>query len=824
MKSLLTLLLACSTIFSFAQHSLKGVVVDQSDGKGIPGAVIEIKSLNKAVTTDIDGKFILTDLQEGAVQILISHVSYENFSQDISIPLRQALEIRLESRTFLAEEVIVRATRAGESSPVTHSEMTKEEINAMNQGQDLPFVLNFMPSVVTTSDAGAGVGYTGIRIRGSDATRINVTINGVPLNDSESQGVFWVDIPDIASSAQSIQVQRGVGTSTNGAGAFGGTINLQTNHLDPDPYAELINGIGSFRTRRHTFSFGTGILKDHWAIDGRLSKINSDGYIDRASSDLDSYYFSAGYYGAKTIVKALIFGGDERTYQSWYGTPEAVLKNDSEGIEAVIVNNGLDEEQAENMRTAGRTFNWYLYENQVDDYQQDHYQLHASHRFNDRFTAQAALHYTYGRGFYEQFQRDDDFSDYGLEDAVVGDTILTSTDLVRRRWLDNHFYGLTYALMYQPGGSTELTLGGGWNRYDGDHFGEVIWTATAAGNVPKDFRYYDNKGIKTDFNTYVKTVHQINRQWQIFGDLQFRRIDYTIAGVDNDLRDLDLETQYDFFNPKAGVSFMADDRSTVYASFAVANREPVRTDFIDNPDTPQPEKLNNLELGYRRAGSVLSFEINGYWMDYRNQLVLTGELNDVGSPLRRNVDDSYRTGIELQAGWNISPNFKWQANATFSKNKIRSFTEVIYDYGPAFDEFNIIENTYADTDIAYSPSVIAASQLTWKVFDGALHSADQLELTLLSKYVGDQYLDNTSNENRRIENYFVNDIRLRYSLEGWVFSGIDLTLQVNNVFGEQFSSNGYTFGYQGGPDYVVRENYLYPQALANYMITLGIRI
>ncbi len=824
MKLIFTVLLFISTLTAFPQNRIDGIVIDQADGEGIPGATVEIKSLGRAVITNPDGTFTIPGIPEGTYEFRISHVSYMNVNLDIDIPSEDNIEIRLEARTFMAEEVIVKSTRAGKTAPVTYSEMNQEEIKNMNQGQDLPFVLNFMPSVVTTSDAGAGIGYTGIRIRGSDATRINVTINGVPLNDSESQGVYWVDIPDIASSTQSIQVQRGVGTSTNGAGAFGGTINLQTNHLDADPYAELINGIGSFGTRRHTLNFGTGLLKQHWAIDGRLSKIESNGYIDRASSDLDSYYFSAGYYGKKTIVKALMFGGDERTYQSWYGTPEAVLDNDAEGIENVIINNGLDEEQAENMRTAGRTFNWYLYENQVDDYQQDHYQLHASHRFSDRVTAQVALHYTYGRGFYEQYRRDDDYADYGLDDVVVGGTVLTSTDLVRRRWLDNDFYGMTYALMYKPGNSTELTLGGGWNRYSGGHFGEIIWTETAAGNVPKDYRYYDNTGDKDDFNTYLKAVHQLNRRWQIFGDLQFRRIDYAINGVDNDLRALDLATEYNFFNPKAGLSFMPGERSTVYASFAVANREPVRTDFIDNPETPEPERLNNLEIGYRLSGSMFSFEANGYWMGYRDQLVLTGELNDVGSPLRRNVADSYRAGIELQVGWSISPKFSWQANATFSSNKIKSFTEVIYDYGPAFDEFNVIENIYKNTDIAYSPSVIAASQLTWKVLNGAFHSEDRLEVSLLSKYVGDQYLDNTSNESRKIDDYFVNDLRLRYSIENWVFSGIDFTLQVNNVFSERFSSNGYTFGYQGGPDYVVRENYYYPQALANYMITLGIRI
>ncbi|MEJ2006100.1 MAG: TonB-dependent receptor, partial [Cyclobacteriaceae bacterium] len=497
-----------------------------------------------------------------------------------------------------------------------------------------------------------------------------VTINGVPLNDSESQGVFWVNTPDIASSTQSIQVQRGVGTSTNGAAAFGATINLQTNHLEQDPYAEFINGVGSFSTRRHTFNFGTGLIRDHWAVDGRISRINSDGYIDRASSDLDSYYFSAGYYGKNTIVKGIIFGGNERTYQSWYGTPEAVLENDAEGIEEVIINNGLDEEQAENMRTAGRTFNWYLYPDQVDDYGQDHYQLHTSHRFSDKVTAQLTFHYTYGSGFFEQYERDADFGEYGIDPITIGDTTISSSDLIQRRWLDNHFYGTTFSLNINPDDATEIIFGGGWNNYDGDHFGQLLWSEYASGNVPKDYKYYDNTGKKRDLNAYVKAIRQLGVNWNVFIDLQYRGIQYSVDGVDNDQRLLDVSEEFSFFNPKLGFSYTLNEKSSLYASFAVANREPVRTDFIDNEEVPEPERLNNFEVGYRFRKGNLAFEANGYFMDYRNQLVLTGELNDVGSSLRRNVANSYRAGIELQAAIQVTSSISWQANATFSRNKI----------------------------------------------------------------------------------------------------------------------------------------------------------
>ena len=824
MRFLFWLLLLSSTTRVAAQFDVRGTIISAQSGENVPGAVIQIGNLQKAVTSGTTGDFVLNGVPEGSHLLRIRHVSFQDTTLELTVDRDLFLEILLDERTIMAEDVIVRSTRAGENAPVTYSEMNKEEIRAQNQGQDLPFVLNFLPSVVTTSDAGAGIGYTGIRIRGTDPTRINVTINGVPLNDSESQGVFWVNIPDIASSAQSIQVQRGVGTSTNGAAAFGATINLATTHLDQDPYAEFVNGIGSFKTRRHTFSFGTGLINDHWAVDGRISRINSDGYIDRASSDLDAYYFSAGYFSKKTIIKGILFGGDERTYQSWYGTPEAVLRNDPEGIEEVIINNGLDQEQAENMRTAGRTFNWYLYPDQVDDYGQDHFQLHASHRFSDAVTAQLTLHYTYGSGFFEQYERNADFADYGLDDAVVGDEIITSTDLVQRRWLDNHFYGTTFSLTYTPQSTTEIIFGGGWNTYDGDHFGEVIWTESAFGNVPKDFRYYDNVGEKQDINTYLKFSHLIGTSLQVFADLQYRGITYQTIGIDNDQRAIDVDADFNFFNPKAGVSYAPNGNSTIYASFAVANREPVRTDFIDNPEAPEAERLNNLEAGYRYSGNRIAFEANAYYMGYKDQLVLTGELNDVGSALRANVDRSYRAGIELQAAWQPSRNLLWQANATFSRNRIEEFNEVIYDYGPAFDEFNVIVNTYEDTDIAYSPSVIAGSQLHYTLFRNGITEGDQLELSLLSKSVGDQYLDNTSNDDRKIDAYFVNDLRIRYGIRDRFFEAIDITFQVNNLFGTRYSANGYTFGYQGGPDYVVRENYFYPQALTNYLLTLGIRI
>ncbi|MEP0986322.1 TonB-dependent receptor [Ekhidna sp.] len=717
-------------------------------------------------------------------------------------------------KTQELDDVIVYATRAKENTPTTYSEISRKQIEKVNLGQDLPMLLNWSPSLVTTSDAGAGIGYTGLRIRGSDATRINVTINGIPVNDSESHGVFWVNMPDLASSVDNIQIQRGVGTSTNGAAAFGASVNLQTNVPSQDAYAEVNNSFGSFNTRKHTLMYNTGLLNNKWSFESRLSKIASDGYIDRAESDLQSYFLSGGYYGKKTIAKALVFGGKEVTYQSWWGTPQAVLENDDAGIEAVISNNGYTPEQAENIRTAGRTFNYYLYENEVDNYQQDHYQLHLSHSLSSDWTFNVAGHYTYGRGYFEQFRDDDDFSDYNLNNVTIGDSTITSTDLIRRRWLDNDFYGTTFSLNYL-GKGLDITFGGAWNKYDGDHFGEIIWAQFASNSDIRD-RYYDNVGTKTDFNIYLKTNYQLN-DLNLFADMQVRKVDYQTVGIDSDLRAINTGDEYTFFNPKVGATYTLNESSNVYASIAIGNREPVRNDFIDAPGgiTSTHETLRNLEVGYRKFGQDFSFQANYYLMDYENQLVLTGELNDVGSSVRQNVPNSYRMGVELVGAYQFTDQVRWDANLTLSRNKIKNFTEVLYNYGENFDEFNIEETQFTDTDISFSPNVIGGSQLTYSPLEG-------FEAALLSKYVGKQFLDNTSNDDRSIDAYFVNDVRLSYDFRLKFIKNVNVSLLVNNVMDVEYSSNGYTFGYAGG-DFVVRENYFYPQAGRNFLLALNLR-
>lgn len=807
--------LLLTSLSVFAQYTIKGKVTDAETGQALQGANVLLVNSTQGMPTNEQGEFSLTDLVAGEYKLVIRMIGYANYERSIDLKGDVDLNISLNRKTTSLSDVIVTGTRATEKTPTTFTTITGEEIKKQNLGQDLPFLLNWTPSVVTTSDAGAGIGYTGIRIRGSDATRINVTINGIPINDSESQGVFWVNTPDIASSAADIQVQRGVGTSTNGAGAFGGSINILTNGLSQEARAEVNTSVGSFNTQKYNAIFSTGLLKDRWAFEGRLSQITSDGFVDRASSDLQSYYLSGGYFGKKTSVKFITLGGDEVTYQSWYGTPEARLRNDAAGIEAVIANNGFTASQADNLRNSGRSYNFYEYDNQVDDYGQDHYQLHMAHKFNTNLNLTVAGHYTKGGGFFEEFRNDDDLADYGIADVVLGGTTISSSDLIGRRWLDNDFYGVVYDLNYSTD-KIDATFGGGVNKYIGDHFGEVIWARFSGDSDIRD-RYYESRSEKVDFNSYLKMNYQANEKLNIFGDLQYRTVDYKGIGVDNDLRQIDFDKNFNFFNPKVGASYQLNNNANLYASFAIGNKEPNRSDIIDAAPgvDPQHETLNNLEIGYKRQSSTGSFEFNYYLMDYKNQLVLTGEVNDVGAGIRTNVADSYRMGIELSGVMKLTKGLFWSANVALSQNRINAFDEIIFDYGAAFDEFNEVRTTFTDTDISFSPSVVAGSQLSFIPTSG-------IEIALLSKYVGEQFLDNTSSDSRKIDAFFVNDLRINYAFETKTIKEVSINLLVNNILNLEYESNGYTFGYFGGQSFEVRENYFYPQAGTNFLLSLGL--
>ncbi len=530
---------------------------------------------------------------------------------------------------------------------------------------------------------------------------------------------------------------------------------------------------------------------------------------------MQSYYVSAGYFGKKSILKFITFAGDEVTYQSWNGVPEARLNNDASGIEAIIANNGYTAEQADNLRNSGRSFNFYQYDNQVDDYGQDHYQLHFAHTFDSRWSLNSALHYTQGGGFFEEFRIDDDLDEYLLNDVVIGGQTISSTDLIRRRWLDNDFYGITYGINYEEG-AVSAVLGGAYNEYDGRHFGEVIW-ARFASNGDIRHRWYESRSDKSDFNTYFKLNYQVGARLNLFGDLQLRTVGYQGFGTDNDLRPINFDQSFTFFNPKLGATLDLGNNSSAYASFAVGNKEPNRGDIIDAaPGTiPEHETLNNLEIGYQRTGKSYAFQANFYYMDYNNQLVLTGEVNDVGAGIRTNVPDSYRMGIEAQLGFELAKGLNWNVNAAFSENRIKAFDELIFDFGVAFDEFNEVRTSFEDTDISFSPSVVMGSQLSYEPSEG-------LSFALLSKYVGEQFLDNTSNDSRKIDAFFVNDLRINYGFDVKGLKKVNLNLLVNNLFNLEYETNGYTFGYFGGPAFEVRENWFYPQAGTNFLLSLAL--
>ena len=553
----------------------------------------------------------------------------------------------IQGKKVILDEVLVSAIRVTKESPVTFSNLDKEEIAPRNLGQDIPILMNFLPAVVTTSDAGAGVGYTGIRVRGSDATRVNVTINGIPYNDAESQGTFWVNMPDFASSTQSLQLQRGVGTSTNGAGAFGASLNLLTDAFAEEAYGQISSSFGSFNTLRNNVKFSTGLLNNSVELSGRLSRITSDGYIDRASSELDSYFLQGVYKDDNTLIKALLFGGHEITYQSWFGIDAQTLRENR-------TFNPAGQYTDENGNTR-------FYENEVDNYKQDHFQLHWSENLNAHWNTNIALHYTRGRGFFEQFREDDDFETYGITPITVDGELVNTTDLIRRRWLDNDFYGTVFSANY-TNENLQFIFGGGYNIYKGDHFGEIIW-ARFANNTDYRDRYYDDESTKTDFNTYAKAIYKLNPKWSLFGDLQYRGVGYEANGEDTGL----VDDTFNFFNPKAGVTFDLNPNNNFYFSYARADREPNRNDYENG--NPRPERLNDFELGWRYVNPSVQVNTNVYYMRYKDQLVLTGELNDVGAPLRANVGDSYRFGLEIDA--NISLGDKWmiRPNIALSSNK-----------------------------------------------------------------------------------------------------------------------------------------------------------
>jgi iron complex outermembrane receptor protein len=687
-------------------------------------------------------------------------------------------------KTTELKEVTVSSVRAKDKNPITYTNLSKEEIAPRNLGQDLPVLLQYLPSVVSTTDAGNGVGYTYMRVRGADGSRINVTLNGVPFNDSESQGTFFVNLPDFASSLESVQLQRGVGTSTNGAGAFGASLNMQTKSFQEKAYAEVSNSVGSFATRKHTIAFGTG-LHNNFEMNARISNIASDGFIDRATSNMFGYFFNTNYITEQSQVKFLAFGGKQKTYQAWYGIedPEK-LKNNRTFNPA-----GMYTDEFGNVQ---------FYDNETDNYWQNHFQLHWTEKWTEKWISNAALHYTIGKGYFEQYKEDEDLTDYNLPD-FNGNSI---SDLVRKRWLDNDFFGATFSLNYRTP-KTDLLFGGAANRYLGKHFGEVVWTQNY---VPSPNRYYDNYGNKDDVNFYTKASYNITSQLNLFADLQYRMVFYEATSV----KFSDVNDTFRFFNPKAGVNYQLDSKNSFYGFLGVANKEPRRDDYESG--SVKPERLIDYELGWKYNTQKVKISANAFYMNYKDQLVLTGALNDVGSPIFTNSGKSYRVGLEVESTIAIADKLILNPNVTLSQNKNQDFY---------FQRDGVLQNL-GNTDIAFSPNLIVGNRLTFLPIK-------DFQISLLSKFVSEQYMGNIDSKQSKLEAYFVNDLNINYewkinkSIKSIILSGL-----INNIFDLEYESNGYFYTYDDdwsnpGNITTIEGAGFFPQAGINFILGLSLK-
>ena len=812
----LTLLLQCAAYLAIAQFTLKGTVKNET-GERLIGANLSILNSFNGSTTDVNGAFIFKNLKAGTYELKVSYLGYEKQTKVVNLTGDQDLDVVLKQDNILAEEVLVSATRVKEKTPVAFATVEKSEIESQNMGQDIPYMLSLTPSFVATSDAGTGVGYTYFRIRGTDQNRINVTVNGIPMNDAESHTTYWVDIPDLASSADNIQVQRGVGTSNNGAAAFGATINLQTTTINKDAFAEYSSSAGSFGTMKNSIGVGSGLIKEKFTFDARLSKVSSDGFIDRASSDLKSFFVSGGYFTANTILKANIFSGLEHTYQAWNGVPSVRLNNDLAGMQRYADQYLYTEKQFNEMiNSDSRTYNLYTYENEVDHYQQDHYQLLFSHKLNEVFHVNASLFYTAGIGYYEQFKEDEKLSKYLITPPVYGGETIKRSDLIRRKWLDNDFYGMTFSVNRKLE-TNEFTFGGGYNIYDGNHFGKVIW-ARNAGDSEMNHEWYRGTGLKKDLNLYAKYNYELAENLNLFADFQYRNIDYSINGTDDDLRDLKQSHSFEFFNPKVGIYYQLNDQQNLYANFARANREPNRDNYVDaNPEGKHPtfETLNDFELGYKYNTTRLALGVNAYYMLYQNQLILTGEINDVGGAIMTNVDNSYRAGLELMAGMKLSEKLKWDVNVTLSKNKIRNFTEYVEEYDADWNYVGLIETKLGTTNLAFSPEMIANSQLSWMVAKG-------FNVSLQTYSVSKQFIDNSSSNDRKLDGYLLNNLKMTYRVSQKFAKELNLHLMVNNIFDAEYENNAWVYSYILGSERFAMDGY-FPQAGIHFLAGIDIK-
>jgi iron complex outermembrane recepter protein len=787
----------------YSQVSISGTIVNKISGKPLAGTNIVVENTFLSTVSDDQGHFLIRKLKPGIINLKLLYMGYETLSREITLYRDTIINFQMETTAILGEEVNITATRAQSKTPATYTTLTTKQIDAVNFGQDMPYILQSTPSVVVTSDAGTGIGYTSINIRGSDLTRINVTLNGIPLNDAESQGVWFVDLPDLASSTENIQIQRGVGTSTNGASAFGATISIKTMNVNHDPYAEFDISGGSYGTFKSTLRFGSGLLNQKFAVDGRASYVSSEGYIDRASAKLKSFYLSGGYFGKRTTLKFNILSGWEKTYQAWEGVPKDSLATNR-------TYNPAGEYTDKNGNIA-------YYDNQTDNYEQTHYQLVFSQEIGKKLNINLALHYTKGYGYYENYKQNQSFTDYDLNNVINGNDTIKETDMINRKYLDNDFCGMTFSANYNPADKLKLTIGGALNNYNGQHYGRIIW-AEYTSNGDNERNWYNSSGVKKDFNIFAKINYRLYNKFTLFADLQYRYIHYKINGTLENLRTIDQLHLFNFFNPKAGVYYDITDKQNIYFSFAVGNREPNRNNYevADLNNMPSSEKLYDFELGYNLRLTNFLAGVNLYYMNYHNQLVLTGMINSVGEAIMTNVPKSYRTGIEITASANIFKWLSWNINGTLSSNKIRDFTEYVDTYDSLWNFTGQASSFLGRTDLSFSPGFLFTNTFIFNPFKN-------LTLSLISRFVGKQYIDNTSSNDRVLQPWFVNNISLGYRFKTKVLKELGITLMINNLFSEKYESNAwvYRYYYNGQPS---ESNGFFPQALINFLVGITIKI
>ena len=780
------LFLFTSLLVNAQSFTVKGTVYDENK-KPLMGATVTVVELKKTTTTNSEGKYAFS-LPKGAYVLEISYLGYDSPWQAIEISENKSkLDFYVYPKFTVLEEVLVSAVRVNTDVPVTFSNLSKKEIAKRNLGQDIPILLNYMPSVISSSDAGAGVGYTYMSVRGSNGERINVTVNGIPYNDAESHGTFWVNLGDFASSTQNLQLQRGVGTSTNGSGAFGASLNILTDAISEEAYGEISNSFGSFNTRKNTLKFSTGKLNktklgQSIEIAGRLSTISSDGYVDRASADLKSYYLQASYTDKNTLIKAVSFGGKEKTYQAWAGlTAEQLIQN--------------------------RRQNPYTYDNEVDDYNQNHYQLHWNEKLNAQWSTTLGLNYTKGSGFFEQYKAEENAADFN-------NLIVDGTDVIVRRWLENDFYVFNFNTNYKTD-KLNFIAGVSYSNYTGDHFGEVIWGEDLAPSTNIRDRYYFSDAAKTDFSVFAKATFRISDKFSGYLDLQGRFVGYQTQGVTSDNLSINVDASFRFFNPKFGFTYKINQQNSLYTSFAVANREPNRNDFESGIDTP--ETLHDFELGWRSKNENIKLNTNIYYMDYKNQLVLTGAIDDVGAPVRATSGSSYRLGFEVDADIRLSNAFSIHPNAAFSTNKNRAFFLT--------RDGNSTPVALGDTNLSFSPDLVIGNVFTYA-------PKENLQISLLSKYVGKQFMSNFSSAistNDVLDRFFTSDINVVYALKPQtIFKSVVFSALINNIFNKEYVNRGYYYTYDdtwssSEVTTTVDGAGYYPQATRNFLVGITLK-